>query len=227
MPDKSLAWRFRRHLLTGLLVIIPAVVAGWILVQAFLWVDNLLWDRLRFSFLREGGVPGVGFVLVLVFVLATGWITNHYIGGRLVRAWERMMLKIPLFNKIYGAARQVSEAFLSPERTNVFKSVGMVEFPRPGSWAVAFEVSPVTDPVRRGLPGDAGRDHVAVFVPSTPNPTTGFMLLVPRPEYRRLDIPLEDGLKMVISGGVFMPVDRIVPRDDGSVEVERGERRGA
>lgn len=227
MTEMSLTSRFRRHLLTGLLVIVPALVAGWVLVQAFLWVDHLLWDRLRFSFLREGGVPGVGFLLVLVFVLATGWVTNHYIGGRLVRAGERMMLKIPLFNKIYGATRQVSEAFLSPEGTNVFRSVGMVEFPRPGSWAMAFEVSPVPEIVRRQLTGDVTHDPVAVFVPSTPNPTTGFLVMVSRADYRQLDIPLEDGLKTVISGGVFMPIDRIVPRDDGTVAVEREERRGA
>lgn len=228
----------RRNFLTGLLVLVPAVVAGWVLYQAFRWVDTLLWERVRFSFIRKGGIPGVGIVIVVLVVLLTGYITNDYIGGRIVRRWDRLLLRIPLFNKIYSATKQVSEAFLSPERRAVFRSTGLVEFPRPGSFAVGFEVSPVTSGVYEAAAAvHPGVDLVGVFVPNTPNPTTGFLIVVPRHQYYVMPIPLEDGLKMVISGGVFMPPDRVPPaggagtiRDDGSgtgAAVEAGETRGA
>jgi len=197
----------RRNFLTGLLVIVPAVVAGWVLYQAFIWVDHLLWDRVRFSFLRKGGVPGVGVLIVLLIVLVVGTITNDYIGGRIVRRWERLLLRIPLFNKIYGATKQVSEAFLSPDRTTVFRSVGLVEYPRKGTYILAFEVSTAAPRISKSLAAVPDQELVAVFVPSTPNPTTGFLLFVPRVEYHVVPVTLEDGFKMVISGGVFMPGD--------------------
>jgi uncharacterized membrane protein len=218
---------FRRNFLTGLLVLVPAVVAAWVLYNAFMWVDTLLWDRVRFSFVRKGGIPGVGFVIVILVVFLTGILTNNYIGGRLIRGWERVLLRIPLFNKIYSAAKHVSEAFLSPERKNVFRSVGLVEFPRDRAFAIAFEVSPASEPVRRALAARGEGDWAAVFVPSTPNPTTGFLIIVARPEYRLMSVSIEDGLKMVISGGVFMPPEQIAAGRPGAVEVQVGELRGA
>ena len=219
---------FRRNFLTGLLVLVPAVVAGWVLYHAFRWVDTLLWERVRFSFIRKGGIPGVGFVIVILVVLLTGYITNDYIGGRIVRRWDRLLLRIPLFNKIYSATKHVSEAFLSPERRAVFRSTGLVEFPRAGSFAVGFEVSPVTSGIYQAAATvHPGVDLVGVFVPNTPNPTTGFLIIMPRHQYYVLPIPLEDGLKMVISGGVYMPPDRVVPVGDGGSTVEAGRNRGA
>ncbi len=214
---------FRRNFLTGLLVIVPAVVAGWVLYQSFVLVDQLLWDRLRFSFLREGGIPGVGVLIVLLFVLLVGTITNDYIGGRIVRRWEGLLLRIPLFNKIYGATKQVSDAFLSPDRATVFKSVGMVDYPRKGCYVMAFEVSPATPRIRNAIPALPEGDVVAVFVPSTPNPTTGFLLFVPRCEFHVVPVSLEDGFKMVISGGVFMPGEP-VKADSLAEEVNKAAR---
>ena len=131
-PMNSLSGHFRRNLLTGLLVVGPLGISIWVLYHLFHWIDHLLWERVRLSFLHEGGIPGVGFVLVLLIVYLAGLVTTNYIGGRVVRAWERLLLRIPLFNKVYLAAKQVGEAFLSPNRASVFSGVGLIEWPRPG-----------------------------------------------------------------------------------------------
>lgn len=216
----------KRNMATGLLVIVPIAAAAWVLYFSFMWVDRLLWDRLRFSFLREGGVPGVGFLIVILVVFLTGLFTNDYLGGRVVRWWEGQLLRIPLFNKIYAPTKQVSEAFFSPERKRIFRSVGMIEFPQKGSFTVAFEVNSVGPEMssrlsETGMPADM----TAVFVPTPPNPAAGFLVFVPRSEYRVMPMSIEDGLKMVISCGVFLPLDKVVPIEDE--QVPAGQRRGA
>src|SRR5512140_481452 len=100
--NQAMGIRFKRNMATGLLVLVPMAAAAWILYFSFMWVDRLLWDRLRFSFVREGGIPCVGFVIVMIVVYLTGLVSNNYLGGRVVRWWEKQLLKIPLFGKIYG-----------------------------------------------------------------------------------------------------------------------------
>jgi len=219
---------FKRNLATGLLVLVPIAAAAWVLYFSFMWVDTLLWDRLRFSFIRKGGIPGVGFLIVLLVVFLTGLVTNDYLGGRFVRWWEKVLLRIPLFNRIYAPTKQMSEAIFSPERKNLFRSVGVVKFMSPSGWAVAFEVNSVP-------PGMASRlsdapipeEMIVVFVPTPPNPATGATLLVPRREFRALPLSIEDGMKMVISCGVYMPPDPVVPLSTQSLDDEAGRRRGA
>ncbi len=227
----SLSGHFRRNLLTGLLVIGPLGISIWVLYHLFLWIDHLLWERLRLSFLHEGGIPGVGFVFILLIVYLTGLFTANYIGGRVVRAWERLLLRIPLFNKVYLAAKQVGEAFLSPNRASAFRGVALLEFPRKGVHVIVFEVnSPAGAIVPRpaaGEPPDPGEAIVAVFMPTVPNPTTGNLLFVARRELLPLTLSMEDALKMVISGGTVAPESVTRLRADPPESVAPGPSRGA
>ena len=195
-----LAGGIRRNFLTGVLVVTPAVVAGWILYRLLAWVDGLLWDRVRLGWIRPGGVPGVGFVIVVVLILLVGMVVNNYIGRRFYGYWDRLLGRIPFFDKIYVAIKQIGEALLSRE-TSVFRAVGLVQFPREGLWCMVF----LADDPGKEIQDAAGEPLRCVFLPTTPNPTTGFLLMVPEREIRRLTLSVEDGLKMVISGGAYVP----------------------
>jgi len=199
----------RRHFFTGVLVVVPAAVSAWVLYRLFSWVDGLLWDEIRFGWVRPEGIPGVGIVAVLLAVFLIGLLVNNYIGRRFYRIYDRLLSRIPLFNKIYTVLKQLGEAVLSSEKT-VFRSVGMIQYPRKGIWSLVF----LTDQPSEEMMSVAGERLRSVFLPTTPNPTSGFFLMLPESEIHPLAVSVEDGLKMVISGGVVVPappVPRVAP----------------
>lgn len=212
----------RRNFLTGLLVVTPTVVAAWVLYRLFAWVDGLLWEEIRFGWLRPGGIPGVGVVVVTAIVLLVGFVVNNYIGRRLYGIWESLAVRIPLFNKIYVAVRQIGEALLSSDRT-VFRAVGLIQYPREGLWCLVF----ITERPGDQIADAAGTAVRSVFLPTTPNPTSGFLLMVPERDLITLDMSVEDGLKMVISGGAYVPATPgSLPAPDGAEPRRRWWRRG-
>lgn len=198
-PEK-IGLRLRRHFLTGILVVTPAAVAGWVLYRLLAWVDGLLWDYVRLGWVRPGGIPGVGLTTVLLLVLLVGVLVNNYVGRRFYQIWDSLLTRIPLFNKIYVAVKQIGEAFLSSD-TTVFRAVGMIEYPRKGLWSLVF----VTETPSREILDASGEVLRSVFLPTTPNPTSGYLLMVPEKDLHRLSITVEEGLKMVISGGAYVP----------------------
>jgi len=190
----------RRHFLTGLLVVTPTVVAGWVLYRLFVFVDNLLWDYIRFGWIKPGGIPGVGAVAVLALVFLIGVIVNNYLGRRIYNFWESLVIRIPLFNKIYIAVKQIGEALLSRDK-NVFRAVGLIEYPRHGLYSLVF----ITEAAPAEIQDITGQPLRSVFLPTTPNPTSGFLLMVPESQITILGLSVEEGLKMVISGGAYVP----------------------
>jgi uncharacterized membrane protein len=190
----------RRSFLTGILIVTPAAVAAWVLYRLLYWVDTLLWDEVRLGWVRPGGIPGVGLVIVLVFVLLVGLFVNNFIGRRFYHFVDGILGRIPLFSKIYLAVKQIGEALLTGERT-IFRSVALVEFPRKGVWCLVFLTEKPNEEIGRA----AGEELRSVFLPTTPNPTSGFLLMVPERDIRYLAMSVEDGLKMVISGGAYTP----------------------
>jgi uncharacterized membrane protein len=192
--------QLRRHFLTGLLVVTPAALAGWILYKLLAWMDGLLWSQIRFGWVRPEGIPGVGLVTVVLLILLVGVVVNNYIGRRFYQVGDRLLARIPLFNKIYLAIKQIGESLLSRE-TSVFRAVGLIQYPREGLWCIVF-LTEVPGKEILDITGDAMR---CVFLPTTPNPTSGFLLMVPEKDIVRLSMTVEDGLKMVISGGAFVP----------------------
>jgi uncharacterized membrane protein len=211
-----LSSQLKLHFLTGILVVTPAVLAGWILYKFLAWVDGLLWDRIRFGWVRPEGIPGVGFVIVVLLILFVGMLVNNYIGQRFYKSVDALLRHIPVFDKMYVAFKQIGEALLSRESA-VFREVGLIEFPHPGLWAIVF----LAEKPGAEIESKAGASLRCVFLPHTPNPTTGFLLMVPEEKIQRLDLSVEKGIKMVISGGAYVP-----NREGGGLRPARLRRRG-
>ncbi len=191
------AW-LRRKFLTGLLVLLPTVITAYVLYRIFEWVDGLLQPIIaRYPFLD---IPGLGFLGVIVIVFLAGVVGGGFFGRTLFRWLEGGLEKIPMVRSIYVSIKQVSEVFLKQERS-VFKEVVLIEYPRQGVYVIGL----VTSTWRfRGADG-VEREFVTIFLPTTPNPTSGLFLMVPRSEAIPSDLSVEDALKMVISGGAVVP----------------------
>ncbi|HEV8480404.1 MAG TPA: DUF502 domain-containing protein [Candidatus Eisenbacteria bacterium] len=209
-PEERLGFwaRTRAYLLGGLLVLGPTTLSVWILWRLFVWIDSLLGKYLRFSWLDYKQIPGLGLVAMIILLIVSGWMASLFAGFALVRAWDRALARLPVFRMIYNPAKQIGEAFLSGKRT-VFHRVVLVQWPHDNAWAVAF----VTAPPPRTLAGKLEGDMVGVFVPSTPNPTAGHYHLMKRERVIPVDLTVEQGLQLIVSGGVVRPEDsEAVPR---------------
>jgi uncharacterized membrane protein len=192
--------RLRNYLLTGLLVLGPTVVSVWVTWKVFNAVDNLLGQYLRFQRFGDQRIPGLGLVVMLVMLVLVGWIAS-LVGGRgLLPLWDRLLTRIPGLSIVYSSTKSLGEAFLT-QRQAVFQKVVLVPYPHPGLYAVAF----VTGAAGRGVAESVGGDVECVFVPTTPNPTTGFFQIVPRQSVIYLDWSVEEGIKVILSGGAVQP----------------------
>jgi len=188
---------FRRYFLTGILAILPLGITAWVLVKVFLTVDHTVrpWLTRWIGF----EIPGLGFVATILFVLLVGVFASNIIGRTVIGRMEMLFARVPLVSRIYVAVKQIGEGVIG--NRNLFERVILFEYPRRGTWAIGF----VTSEHRGTLEGRTGSAVMHVFVPTTPNPTSGFLLFVPAQDIIDLDISVEDGLKLVISGGAVTP----------------------
>lgn len=208
---KSLLARWRSNFLTGLAVILPGVISVVAIVWLFGTVANItdtllffLPPELTHSNNGEGPMYRSWSVVALLFAIAlicgVGLLTRHYIGKKMIEWVEAAMMRVPLLNKIYGATRQVNDALISGDK-NSFKTVVMIEFPHPGTYAIGFLTSEQqAEPQLR-----KNEKLICVFVPTTPNPTSGFLMLVPDEKVTRLEMSVADGIKYIISLGAIAP----------------------
>ncbi len=194
----------RRYLIAGLLVWAPLVIT--ILVVKFL-VDVLdgtvllLPANLRPETLLGFRIPGLGVLLTIVILLVTGMVVANLVGRKLVSLGERILARIPLVRTIYHAVKQVIETVFSDSGKS-FRSVVMIEYPRKGIWTLAFLTG---QPGADELQSRTGRQLSHIFVPTTPNPTSGFFLAIPSDDVIVLDMSVDDGLRLIMSGGVVSP----------------------
>lgn len=194
----------RRYLIAGLLVWAPLVIT--VLVVKFL-VDvldgtvMLLPADLRPENLLGFRIPGLGVVLTIVILLVTGMVVANLVGRTLVNLGERILARIPLVRTIYHAVKQVMETVFSDSGKS-FRSVVMIEYPRKGIWTLAFLTG---RPGADELESRTGRELSHIFVPTTPNPTSGFFLAIPSEDVIVLDMSVDDGLRLIMSGGVVSP----------------------
>nr|WP_275983104.1 DUF502 domain-containing protein [Propionivibrio soli] len=195
----------KRYFITGLLIWVPLAITAWVLLLIADVADQSL--RLLPASMHPHNVvgfdiPGAGVVVTLAIILATGILTANFIGQRLVSWWEKLLARIPVVNSIYNSVKQVSDTLFSSSG-NAFRKALLVQYPRAGSWTIAFLT---------GVPGgDVANhleDHVSVYVPTTPNPTSGFFLMLPRNEVIELDMDVDEALKYIISMGVVAPPAR-------------------
>ena len=198
--------RLRRYLVAGLLVWVP--VGATILIFSVL-LD--LMDRLLLllpqAFQPEQilgfRIPGLGVILAVGVLLVTGLLVANFFGRRLVGSFESLLDRIPLVRSVYSSVKHFAEVVFSDSNTS-FKKVLLIEYPRAGLYSLAFQTSENPEEVQRRT----GDEIVTVFLPTTPNPTSGFMLFVPRKDVTELDMTVEEALKMVISLGVVLPADK-------------------
>lgn len=189
---------FRRKFLTGLIILLPTVVTIYIFYRIFVSMDNILEPLiLRYPILD---IPGLGFLSVLLIVLLTGIFAGNFFGRTIISWLETVVFRIPLFSRMYIAIKQLSEVFLKQERT-VFKRAILIQYPRHGIYVVAF----VTSTWRFKDETGEEKSFVNVFLPTAPNPTSGFFLMIPEEEAIPFDHTIEDALKLVISGGAVLP----------------------
>ncbi len=188
--------RLRQYFLAGLLSVTPLVITGWVLLQIYRLVDGFTRPWLeRIVALRQ--VPGFfltlgGLIVFLLLILLAGALMQNVFGVALFGLVERSLRRIPLVRVVFDTTKQIGEVVLNPQR-NAFQKVVLFEYPRRGCWSIGF------------VTADDGRQElVAVFLATTPNPTSGFLLLLPRAELRVLPLSIEEGVRLVISGGALL-----------------------
>ncbi|MBN2185343.1 MAG: DUF502 domain-containing protein [Candidatus Krumholzibacteriota bacterium] len=198
----NMIW-LRRKFLTGLVILLPTVLTGWILYRIFISVDNILRPIVeRYPFLD---IPGLGFFTVILLILAAGVVAGNFVGSKMIDMAEAIMTRIPLVSRVYTALKQMSEVFLRHERS-VFKNAVLIEYPRHGIYAIGFVTSDCMLPCEDGT----RTKYLNIFMPTTPNPTSGLFLMVRSNEVFALDCSVEEALKMVISGGAVLPSSGIL-----------------
>jgi uncharacterized membrane protein len=197
--------RVRNYLFTGLLVLAPSAVTAFVLFRLLNWVDNLLGRYLRFAAYDYHRIPGLGLLATLLLLMIVGFFASLIGQGPLSRLWDKMLNRIPGVGLVYGSTKSLGEAFLTQREGQAFRKVVLMQWPLPGVWRIGF----VTGHVPAQLKSTLGEDVACVFVPHTPNPASGFVHYVPKRELIYLDWTVEDGLKVVVSGGVVQP-DAIV-----------------
>jgi len=199
-PRTPFLSRVQTWFITGLLVIGPSAVTIWVLFRLLNWVDNLLGRYLRFAALDYNRIPGLGLLATGVLLLLVGFFAR-LVGQRpLSRMWDRLLLRIPGVGIVYGSTKSLGEAFLN-QGEETFRKVVLVQWPHPGMWRVGF----LTGHVASELKDRIGQDVSCVFVPHTPNPASGFVHYVPKKDLIELNWAVEDGLKVIVSGGVVQP----------------------
>jgi uncharacterized membrane protein len=201
----------RRYLVAGLLVWLPLGATFFVIRLLVEWMDQsllLLPDRFRPESLLGFNIPGLGVVLSLVILLLTGLVAANLFGRKLVSLWEQLLSRIPLVRSIYSAVKQLVETMFT-DNGNAFRKVVLVEFPRRGLWTLAFLTSDEQGPVQQAT----GEDVISVYIPTTPNPTGGYFVLVPQEDVREIDLSVDEGLKLLLSMGAVNPVKAAAPQE--------------
>jgi uncharacterized membrane protein len=194
---------FKRYFITGLLIWVPLAITVWVISLIIGVMDRsllLLPETLHPIRLLGFNIPGLGTVLTLAVILLSGFLATNLIGQRLVRSWEQILARIPVVNSLYNAVKQVSDTILSPNG-NAFRKALLVQYPREGSWTIAFLTGKPGGDVANHLEGD----YVSVYVPTTPNPTSGFFLMMKTEEVTELKMSVDEALKYIVSMGVVPP----------------------
>jgi uncharacterized membrane protein len=207
LASKSVV-RLRRYFVTGLLIWLPIGVTVFVFRLLLGLMDQLLFlipERFLPEALLGFSVPGIGAALAVILLLATGMLGANFFGRRLVAFYENLLSKIPLVRSVYGAVKNFAEIVLSDSGTS-FKRVLLIQYPRPGLYSIAFQTSDNPTEVQ----SHTGETVITVFLPTTPNPTSGFMLFVPKDDAVELDMSVEEALKMIVSLGVVVPKWRTI-----------------
>jgi uncharacterized membrane protein len=197
---------FKKYFITGLLIWVPVVITFWVLGLLLSTLASVVPPFLSSQSLFGINIPGFRLVLVIVVVLLTGVFAANLLGRTIVEQWERLLGRIPLVRSIYTSVKQVSDTVLAPNG-QAFRQAVLVQYPREKSWTIAFLTGVPNGEVAAMLPGE----HVSVYIPTTPNPTSGFFLMMARDDVMPLAMSVDEALKYIVSMGVVSPPLRVVP----------------
>ena len=211
-----LARRLRNYFLTGIVVIGPIGLTIWLTLQIVGFIDNTVRALVpaRYENLLSSGIPGLGVVISVVGLMLVGFVTANFLGRALIGYGEQLVDRMPIVRSLYGALKQIFETVLA-QSSSSFREVVLVEYPRKGLWAMAF----VTGETKGEVQNITEDDVVNIFLPTTPNPTSGFLLFVPRRDLVILRMTVEEGIKLVISGGL------VAPPDPGTAEAQGRKKK--
>ena len=196
----------KKYFITGLLVLVPLFITVWVISSLIGMMDQsllLLPENWRPKAQLGLEIPGFGVLLTMLIIFVTGLIATNFFGKRLILLWEAILARVPVVKSIYASVKQVSDTLFS-DTGNAFRQAVLVQFPRQGAWTIAFVTGKPGGDVANHLPGD----YVSVYVPTTPNPTGGYFLMMPRTEVIELDMSVDEALKYIISMGVVAPPDK-------------------
>ena len=218
MEHKSSFARWRANFVTGLFIVLPGVISISVLVWLFFTISNITDTLLIFipkTITHRNNGDGqmywywslIALLLAILLISAAGRLARNYFGKKIIEWVERVLMHVPLLNKFYGAIRQVNEAFTTGKNGS-FKTVVLVEFPREGMHSIGFLTSEQDNEVQQKAQGKA----VCVFVPTTPNPTSGFLILVPEEKVIKLNMSVAEGIKYIVSLGSIFPEHGTTPK---------------
>lgn len=219
--------RLRNYFLTGVIVCAPLAITAYLAWSFIHWVDSWVKPYIPSLYNPDNylpfAVPGFGLLVALIMITLIGFLTANFIGRSIIRFGESVLGRMPLVRGIYRALKQIFETVLS-SKTDMFRTVGMVEYPRKGVWSIVFVAGDVRTEINERL-DHAGDPLVAVFMPCTPNPTTGFLMYVYRSELLLLDMSIEDGAKLIVSAGLVAPPPKTRGPDGKTLDAPLGNPR--
>ena len=193
----------KRYFITGLLVLVPLFITLWVLIVLIGLLDQSLWllpTSWRPEALFGMSIPGLGALLTLGVIFLTGVLATNFFGKRIIYFWEALLGRVPVVKSIYYSVKQVSDTLFA-DSGQAFRKALLVQYPRQGSWTIAFLTGKPGGDVVNHLEGD----YVSVYVPTTPNPTSGFFLMMPRADVIELKMSVDEALKYIVSMGVVAP----------------------
>ncbi len=195
--ERSIWASLRRYLLTGIVVIAPVGLTAYVLWWIFARLDRILGQVFTVIGLR---IPGLGLIALVAIVIGVGWLAQQAVGREAISLGKNWLKRFPLTRTIYTAASQIVEQIVGENR-RLFRSCVLVEYPRPGIWAVGF----LTSEASREISEAVAEDALSIFLPTTPNPTSGYLIFVPRSQIVPLRMTVEEGFKLVVSAGAVTP----------------------
>ena len=206
----------RSNFLTGLIIITPIALTIWLIWSVVGWIDARVWAIVpdayqphryiqtlyNIQISEQYDIPGIGLVVFLVFTIFVGWMGKGFVGRSLIRWAERVVNRMPVVRSVYSGAKQIAETVLN-KKNNSFDKACLIEYPRKGIWAIGFVSTKARGEIANLSP--EGKELISIFVPTTPNPTSGFLLFFPSTDIRELEMSVEDAAKLVISAGLVYP----------------------
>jgi uncharacterized membrane protein len=195
----------RKYFITGLLILVPLAITAWVLNLVISTMDQSLLfvpERWQPRTLIGFDIPGLGTLLTIVIVFLTGLLTNNLVGNYVVKLWEKLLTRIPVVSSLYSSVKQVSDTLFSSSG-NAFRKAVLIPYPHQNSWTIAFLTGTPGGDVKNHLVGE----FVSVYIPTTPNPTSGFFLMMAKKDVVELDMTVDAALKYIVSMGVVAPED--------------------